>query len=85
MSAILDLATAPLLTLKDVGQLTRNLDCAKRAVYHGWLRPCCNTSPTGGGGGKYLYSRRDVSAFIAKLECGQVPPPLPRGKKEVPV
>jgi hypothetical protein len=80
MNAILDLCSAPLLTQDDLGTLLRVKDLARRAIYHGWIKPCARSSD--GGSSKPLYNRPDVDALIAKVSAGEVPPPLPRKGKE---
>ncbi len=72
MKAQIDLSTAPLLTIHDVGELCRNAELAKRGVYHGWLRHCAKSSE--GSTGIYLYKRSAVDAFLARIMSGEVPP-----------
>lgn len=72
MKATIDLSTAPLLTIHDVGELCRNAELARRAVHHGWLEHCAKSAE--GSTGIYLYRRADVDRFIARIMCGEVPP-----------
>ena len=80
MSATLDLCSAPLLTQDDIGTLLRVQDLARRAIYHGWIKPCARSGD--GGSSKPLYNRADVDALIARVSTGEVPPQLPRKGKE---
>lgn len=79
MSQGFDLTTCPLLTRSDIGVLCRGIEIVKRGIYHGWLVAKVHTSATNRG--KSLYTRADVDRFIARLEAGEVPAPLPRGKE----
>lgn len=81
MNTTLDLVSAPLLTQEDIGTLLRVQDLARRAVYHGWIKPCARSGD--GGSSKPLYNRPDVDALIARVAAGEVPPQRPRKGKEV--
>lgn len=72
MKATIDLSTAPLLTIHDVGELCRNVELAKRGVHHGWLRHCVKSAE--GTSGIYLYRRQEVDAFLTRIMSGEVPP-----------
>jgi hypothetical protein len=76
----LNLTSAPLLTQEDLGTLLRVKDLARRAIYHGWIKPCARSAE--GGSAKPLFARADVDSLIARVSTGEVPPQLPRKGKE---
>lgn len=80
--AILNLSTAELLTMDDVGTILRVKDLARRAVHHGWLTPCARSAD--GGSGSWLFSKESVDSLIARIKQGEVPPALPRKKDTQP-
>lgn len=80
MKGTIDLSTCPLLSLRDMGELFRNLDLAKRAIRAGWIKPCVRTAESNRG--ISLFARRDVDAVLARIIGGDLPPPLPRNRGE---
>lgn len=78
MKATIDLSTAPLLTLQDIGELCRNLELAKRGYHHGWLQYCVKSAE--GRSGIPLFTRAVVDRFLARIIAGEIPP----SRKETP-
>lgn len=79
---VLDLNTAELLTQDDIGTMLRVNELARRAIYHGWIRPCARSGD--GGSGSWLFTREEVRSLIARIKQGEVPPAIPRKKDAQP-